>query len=146
MKTLLLSLLLLASVNASAKTIKLFSFWAGFADDVQTTFVVNEELGRAWVNVVTIHDLGDESDEVDHFVKVEGLSFDKATQEVVYSGGEFKVTCARYVTRGRGIFRSTRLINSDACRFVESREVRSIDDGFYVRTKKYEVVSLEIKL
>jgi hypothetical protein len=144
MKSFLSAILILASVNASAKTIKLFSFWAGFADDVQTSFMLNEDLGRAWVNVLTIHDFDDDTDEVDHYVKVDGLSYNQETKEVIYTDGKSEVVCARYITRGRGIFRNTRLVNTKDCQFVESREVRSVDDGFYVRTKKYDVVSLKI--
>lgn len=146
MKTLLAGLLVLASVSASAKTIKLYSMWDGFADAIETKFMVNADLGRAWVNVVTVHEWDEEDDYEDHFVKVEGLSYNQDTQEVVFTDGNTEVVCAAYSTRGRGIFRSTRLRNSGDCKFVVTKETRSVDDGFYVRTKKYEVVSLKINI
>lgn len=146
MKTLLAALLVLASVSASAKTIKLYSAWQGFADEINPEFMVNADLGRAWVNVVTVHDWDEDTDENDHFVKVEGLSYNQDTQEVVYTDGNSEVVCAVYSTRGRGIFRSTRLRNSGDCKFVQTTEVRSVDDGYYVRTKKYDVVSLKVNL
>lgn len=49
MKTLFAGLLILTSINASAKTIKLYSAWQGFADEMNPKFMVNADLGRAWV-------------------------------------------------------------------------------------------------
>lgn len=146
MKALLISLLALASINASAKTIKLYSIWDGFADDIQPEFMINKDLGRAWVNVVTVQEWDEDDDYNDNFIKVEGLTYNQETKEVVYSEGTKSVVCAAYQTRGRGIFRRTVLKNTSDCQFVISKETRSVDDGFYVRTKKYEVVSLKINM
>lgn len=144
MKALLITLLTLTSLTASAKTVRLFSMWDGFADDIQPEFMVNAE--RAWVNVVTVHEWDEEDDYNDNFIKVEGLSYNPNTKEVIYTEGNQEVVCAAYSARGRGIFRRTSLRNTNDCKFVVTKETRSVDDGFYVRTKKYEVVSLEINL
>lgn len=146
MKALLITLLTLTSLTASAKTVRLFSIWDGFADDIQPEFMVNADLGRAWVNVVTVHEWDEEDDYNDNFIKVEGLSYNPNTKEVIYTEGNQEVVCAAYSARGRGIFRRTSLRNTNDCKFVVTKETRSVDDGFYVRTKKYEVVSLEINL
>lgn len=146
MKKILTTLLVFASVSASAKTIKLYSAWQGFADEINPEFVVNADLGRAWVNVITVHDWDEDTDEDDNFVKVEGLSYKQDTQEVIYADGNTEVVCAVYSTRGRGIFRSSRLRNSGNCKFIQTTETKSVDDGFYVRTKKYDVISLKINI
>ena len=145
MKVLLTIALVLTSLTASAKTIRLKSMWSGFADDIETKFMVNADLGRAWVNVITIHEWDEDDDYNDHFVKVEGLSYNTETKEVVFTDGTSEVVCATYSTRGRGIFRSTRIRNTGACTFKVIKEYRDVDDGYYVRTKKYDVVLLEIE-
>lgn len=145
MKSLLVLALLLTSVAASAKSIRLFTVRSGYADEIQTEFKVNKDLGRAWVNVMTITDYWDEDEDItDNYIKVEGLSYDKDTQEVVYTEQEATVVCASIRSRGRGIFRHLRMDNTSECSFRIATEFKDVDDGFYVRTKKYDVVYLDI--
>ena len=128
MKALLTIALVLTSLTASAKTINLFSVRSGFADDIEAKFMVNADLGRAWVNVIIGQDWGDEYDETDNFIKIEGLSYDQETKEVVYTDGTTEVVCAAFSSRGRGIFRSTRIRNTNACSFKVTKEYRDTDD------------------
>lgn len=146
MKQLLTVLLILTSVSASAKSITVFNKWAGYADDMIPEFMVNKDLGRAWVNIVTVDDWGEDEYETDNFVKIEGLSFNQETQQIVYTDGTSEVVCATVRTRGRGIFRRTKIVNSGECNFVHTVERRSLDDGFRVSRRKYDIIRLEINI
>lgn len=144
MKQLLTALLVLTSISASAKSIVVFDGLTGDANDTTAEFMINQDLGRAWVNIVTSHDWGEDEFEEDNFVKVEGLSFNQDTQEVIYTDETLEVVCATLITRGRGIFKRTKLVASGNCSLVDSVETRSIDDGFRIKKRKYTTVKLQI--
>jgi hypothetical protein len=145
MKSVLLSFLILITFNVSAKSIRVHKTLDGWGE-ITPSFDINAELGRAWVNLEIDDSPSDpDSDSYDKRVKVEGLSYDTKTKEIIYTSEDGLVTvCAETRTRGRGIFRSTRIKNTQACFFEEGKVVSSYDDGFYVRTRKYQTLTLVI--
>jgi hypothetical protein len=145
MKSLLLSVIILATFNVSAKSIRVHTTLDGWGD-VSASFEINADLGRAWVNLEIDDAPSDpDSDSYDKRVKIEGLSYEVDTKEVIYTSENGIVTvCSQTRTRGRGIFRNTRMKNTQACFFEEGKEIRSHDDGFYVSTRKYQTLTLVI--
>lgn len=145
MKILVIALLSVSTLAANAATIKLHSTWNLWAD-IKPTFEINAELGRAWVNL-EIDDSPSDPDSMseDLRVQVKGLTFDMNTQEVIFDDNGAKVVCAKVITRGRGIFRNSRIYNTANCQFNQFVETKMVDDGYYVTKKKYNVTTLEIK-
>jgi len=145
MKSLLLSMLLMASLSASAKSIELYSTWDTTAD-INPTFDINAELGRAWVNLEIDDSPSDlDSSSWDERIKVDGLSYDNDTKEIIYTdeNGDVAV-CANTRTRGRGIFRNTRLLSTKTCKFKKGTKVKMVDDGYHIRKRVYQTISLII--
>jgi hypothetical protein len=145
MKSLLLSVFILATLNVSAKSVRVHTTLDGWGD-VSASFEINADLGRAWVNLEIDDAPSDtDSDTYDKRIKIEGLSYDVDTKEVIYTSENGIVTvCSQTRTRGRGIFRNTRMKNTQACFFEEGKEIKSHDDGFYVTTRKYQTLTLVI--
>ncbi len=142
MKTLLAMALAMVSTFAMSGEIKLRTFSAyerGYNTMTSQEFVANTELGRGGVKLSVVNfgegEVGD-----DYIVKVEGLSFDTATQSFMINF-EGKITkCAEYIERGRSIFRQKFLKMSPECKFEGRWSKSSVDSGFEVKTvKKYEV-------
>jgi len=104
------------------------------------TFKINPELGRAWVEV-EVYGMDAESGSDYYRVKVEGLSFDSATKEVIWDYEGQRIVCAKEVTTGRSIFRHTYIKNID-CRFKQSVVTELVDDGFEVVKRKYAILKL----
>lgn len=145
MKSIIAILLLTTGLNASAEMIRLYSTWDTWGE-LTPSFEINAELGRAWVNIEIDSSPNDpDSSPWDERIKVDGLFYDQTTKEIVYSdekGDEF--VCAKTRTRGRGIFKNTRIVKTNTCTFKITKEVRSIDDGFHFTKRKYQVMNLVI--
>lgn len=102
---------------------------------ITANFEVNRELGRAWVEIL-IRDSGySGSDALVGVIRkpIEGLSYDQATNQVVYVNGGRSVICAV----DSGFFQKVLRPTGD-CPIVISSENRTRDDGFWV---SMEVVS-----
>lgn len=98
--------------------------------EYKTAFKVNKTLGRAWVVITEINDFNEETTEFDTPVKVEGLEFNKETNEVIYKSS----VCATY-TQYKRYFT---LSNTGNCLINTNYSTVEFDDGFYV-TKKLKV-------
>lgn len=145
MKKLLGLVLLSMTTMASAQSIKVYSTWL-YTADITTKFAINADLGRAWLELEVDNcgmDPDCDTDEVR--VKVEGLSYNTELKQVEFSKDNKTVVCAIEKTRGRGIFRSTRLVETNECTFKNIEEVKMVDDGFFIKKRKYQTVFLEIK-
>ena len=142
MKTILIGLLALSSVFAS-ETIVLekTNFYTNHA--FSTSFEINAELGRAWVEVFSQNTTGPRRDVGfgnTQRVQVPGLSY--ADGEILYTKGEEVVVCATTEPRGRWIFRHTAILPTGNCEFEQEIVTEAYDDGFHVRNRR----SLEIRL
>lgn len=145
MKNVLLLMMIFTATTAAAETIKVYSTWNQWAE-LTATFDTNPSLGRAWVNIEVDESPSDPDwDPTDHRVKVDGLYYNNEIDAVVYANENgVETICAQTRTRGRGIFRRTNLVSTKSCKFKTSYEVRSVDDGYHVRKRKYKVLSLVI--
>jgi len=138
MKKFLALALCLCSLNVFADVTV---FKTGFINrTILGTFKVNPELGRAWVEV-EVYGSHSDSDSDYYRVKVDGLSYDAQTKEVVWDYQGERIVCARETTAGRSIFRYTYIKNID-CDFKLSSVVENVDDGFEVVRRKYAVLKL----
>ena len=138
-------MLLIATLNASAESIKIHTTLDGWGK-ITPSFDINAKLGRAWVNLEIDDSPSDpDSSSYDERVKIEGLSYDVDTKEVIFTSVNGEITvCAKSRTRGRGIFRNTRIFKTNACKFKKGTEVRTIDDGYDIYKRKYQTITLEI--
>jgi hypothetical protein len=144
MKSMLIALLTLASASSFAKTINLYTTWNTHAQ-ITSKFDINADLGRAWVSL-DINDSPNDSESMseEKRIKVQGLSYDAQTNEVIYTSDGRNIVCAVAVTRGRGIFRNTTIKNSKDCSFKTIIETKMVDDGFNVRRQRYQTIQLVI--
>lgn len=142
MKKLIALVLTLAAMTAEAASIKIHEeyVWGG-NPTVSGTFGINEELGRAWVELDV-----SKSNDVDampdsHRIKVEGLSLVGGSVVLNVEGQE--IECAKI--RPVGIFRYRMAKNTGKCVFKSKVEKRQVDDGFEIRKFKVMTVTLETK-
>jgi len=145
MKKLLGTLLLTMTAVASANSVKIYSTW-DYTAEITPRFEINADLGRAWLEVEVDScgmDPDCDSDEVR--VKVEGLKFNTELKQIELTQNGETFVCADVRTRGRGIFRSTRLRETGNCTFNKVIEIKNVDDGFYIKRRKYQTIFLETK-
>lgn len=141
MKNLIIAISLVFVATAQAGEIKVFDksvYELGYSANVSQKFVVNEEMGRAWIEVTSSNDPEATPDE--YRIKVEGLSYDKTTQSVMLEHEGQLVTCATFKVRGRSIFRQRNLELSERCAFRGVWKEITYDDGFEMKkTSKYQI-------
>lgn len=108
-------------------------------------FVVNEEDGRAWVEVAVDNgSFGDDFDRQTLRARVEGLSYDAFTREIVYSDDGLRLVCAR-ITTSRFLFsRQIHIRSTGRCELGARLERRMDDNGFEHTKNKHLVVDLNI--
>ena len=141
MKRLITLALMICSFTALADVV-VYKGWEAHRT-ILGTFKVNPELGRAWVEV-EVYGIHADSDSDFYRVKVDGLSYDSESKEVVWDYEGQRVVCAKEVTSGRSIFRHTYIKNID-CTFKQSVMTELVDDGFEVVKRKYAVLKLLTK-
>jgi hypothetical protein len=121
----------LLSVSAYSAEIKVLDLPAGGLMYQSSTFEVNRELGRAWVEVsikdTLEHERGYRGETYRKLV--EGLSFDGAKVRLDHEGQMFE--CANVVQRGRSIFRYNQ-VTKTGCDFVKREAIVLRDTGFEV--------------
>lgn len=143
MKMILVAVSALMLSTAFAGEVKIFNksiYEIGYSRSITPSFVINEELGRAWVEV-DVADQDPESMGSTYRVKVEGLSYDKNSSSVVIEHEGEVVTCAEMKSRGRSVFRTTYLKMSERCSFKGEWKTITYDDGFEIKkTQKYNIV------
>lgn len=143
MKSFILTALLLTSFTASATEIKIYSTWANWGQIDFMTFDINSSLNRAWVTMELDSSPSDPDSEPEELrIKVDGLTYDSETKEIIFTNeNDIQTVCANMKTRGRGIFRNTRLRKTGNCKFKKSYEIRTRDDGYHVTKKRYQVIT-----
>lgn len=102
-------------------------------------FVINEKLGRAWIEV-EVPSADPESLSDVYRTKVEGLFYDEAASAVVLEHEGEQVTCAEVKVRGRSIFRTVKIKQTRSCEFKGEWYKVSYDDGFEIKiVKRYRI-------
>lgn len=143
MKTLIASVLMIASVNAMSASIKLHETTNFSSGNAYGEFGINEEMNRAWVelSIVTSNDpdFGATYDEVR--MKVEGLSL--VGGSVVLDVDGQQVECAKIKTVG--IFKKRKAKATGNCVFKTKVEKRVHDNGYETYKVPILIVSLETK-
>lgn len=116
---------------------------------VETRFVANPELGRAWIEV-TVHDSRhrDESSltQVVHHSRfqVPGLSFDAATSRIVFHTGKERVECAKVET-GKPLFNRPPAVRATGkCAIATETATVARDDGFHMHSREQLQLRLQV--
>jgi hypothetical protein len=108
-------------------------------------FAVNREAGRVWVEAAV--DNGGEGEVWDHQTlrsKVDGLSYDALTGDIVYTEGEARVLCAK-VVKSKFLFISwSRIKRTGACKLIPRFESIVHDNGFEREKRKHLLVELSV--
>lgn len=137
---------LLTSLVSAADTIKLMEYRDSRDVDVwATTFRVNKELNRAWVEVTLAESFFDDLHYDDTNVKVEGLSYDPELNGVIYNNGTEEIVCGTFYNARWVIDRGMSFRDTGRCRFETKKFVKEVDDGFYIKKVKMVEVSLIIE-
>ncbi len=141
MKTLIASVLAIASLNTFAVSLPLHEQTVWTSARVDASYGINEEMGRAWVELAvhTSTDVDSSPDTVR--VQVPGMSL--VGGSVVLNVDGQQVECAK--VRRVGIFRYRIARATGNCQVKSRTERRSVDDGFEVRKVTKLVVTLETK-
>lgn len=146
MKRLLLVVAVMSlSTTLFAKEIKIASEKLGYDEElVDAKFVINAEMGRAWVEYDIMEDDGEDEWYKEKRVKVTGLSFDKTTGNIVYKDTDTSVVCVTTTIRTRRITGTIVriLTNTGACYFDYRREYEIVDDGFELKRKLRDTLYL----
>lgn len=111
------------------------------SQSVYAKFDVDPELGRAWIDVEKV--------DSEYFTtrstqnqRVDGLSYDPESKEVIYRAGTNTVVCGE-ATSFLGI---TRVRTTDKCPLVVSYEKQSVDDGTRPSEQTFAKVTLTPKI
>ena len=140
MKTLIATVLTLSALNASAASIKVFETYA--QSTLAGSFGINEEMGRAWVEVAESSSWAtDDSGPAYSRVKVSGLSVVGGSVVLDVEGQQ--VECAKI--RPVGIFGYRVAKATGNCQFTTKIETRTTDNGFEVIKRKVRVLLLNTK-
>lgn len=136
----------LITTSTFAAEIKVLDIPAWGFSHQSTTFNVNHDLRRAWVEV-TVKDTFSRDDRPHnrgqvHRELVSGLSFDGSVVRLDHEGQ--MVECATVVQRGRSIFRYNKVTLRD-CSFASREVVVLRDTGFEVIKEKRLQVFLVTK-
>jgi hypothetical protein len=146
MKTILTLALMVFSTFAAAGEIQIMKLYQhemwGPAYSFHK-FIVNPELGRAQIEVSLTR--GPEGDSATTRIKLEGLSFDQLTNEVVLLHEGRTVVCATSVEKGRWFFRQSILKETGNCQFKTEWKDIVYDDGFEMKTTRHYIISLVVE-
>ena len=121
-------------------------------DEVTTTFGVNKELGRAWIEVTVVEQLsswgGEEGDyrTTSYKKRSPGLAYNSELKEVFYQSPTQRVVCSTLEKRRFLFFTFEDIVETGNCPIKVVKETREEDDGFEVRTQDVHKVSLQVLL
>ena len=110
---------------------------------VTKQFMANPELGRAWIEVSVTNDPDSSSD--DTRIKLDGLSFDQQSNEVVLLHEGRLVVCATFAESGRWIFRQRVMKETGKCQFKGVWKKITYDNGFEIKTTRNYIISLVVE-
>ncbi len=111
---------------------------------VMSDFRINKDLGRAWVEtIIDTRSNADDSTSVDSYrEKVEGLSFDQNTSEIILDVEGQRVVCATVRTVGRSIFRHDKIKKTGNCMFSHVKQSAVRDNGF----ETYRITQVKVSI
>ena len=144
MKNLVLAFSLLVSSLTFAAEVKIYEAPTWMGDSASATFAVNEELGRAWVEIHISDNYDVEDMGTTERVKVPGLSYDNSAKAILLDIDGQLVECAQLKKRGISVFRHN-LIKESGCHFTSKVVKKMVDDGFEIKKKNYLQVFLITK-
>lgn len=109
-----------------------------FAPSKSKSFVINPELGRAWVEVDFYYPHSESSD---HYrIAVPGLSYDTAKAEVIFQEDGRRVVCATVAEKGWWIFKHDQVKATGACELSHRYVKIPVDNGFTIEhVEQFEV-------
>ena len=136
MKKFIAMLALVLSTLAAAESTMIFEVNDGRYYDVAPEFEVNKDLSRAWVNVVLSEKTSDDMFYTDNRVKIEGLSYDVATKNIVLEKNGEEIICGSLYDRRWVIDGGRSIRKTGRCTFSVKNVKKAVDNGFeiyYVR-------------
>lgn len=137
---------LLTSMVSLADTFKLKEFRDSRDLSVySTTFKVNKELNRAWVEVTLAETYFEDLHYKDTNVKIPGLSYSPEINGVIYNNGSEEIVCGTFYNARWVIDRGMSFRDSGRCRFETRKLTKNVDDGFYITKVKMVEVNLIIE-
>ena len=142
MKKFIAILALVLSTVAAAESTLIFQTKNYSNYDVYPEFQVNKELGRAWVNVVLSEYVGDSSNYFDNRVKIEGLSYNPETKEIVLEKDGQQIVCGSIYNRRWVIDIGGSVRTTGRCTFSVKKIKVVEDNGF----ETYKVPMLQVYL
>lgn len=115
---------------------------------VNAKFVVNDELGRAWVEVEIDGGYVDADlhrEEVFLKRKLPGLSYEASSNRVLYRppGAKAAIVCGAFSPGN--LFKSAVVHPTGHCPLMTKVEKRPYDDGYHVQQKAFVIVSMTIE-
>lgn len=147
MKNFIFSLALTFSSIAAADSVKIFEIrnHGVPTHDVSANFEVNEELGRAWVNVTLADQRFDDTSYDNYRVKVAGLSMNFEKTAIVLEQDGALIDCAT-VTPKSGVFGRKLIIRpTGLCTFEKKIAHEAVDNGFEIRKFRTIQVYLNVQ-
>ena len=98
-------------------------------------FVINPELGRAWVEINVWHDPSELNEF--HRVQVPGLSYDREAAQVVFDAEGQSVVCATVRDEGFWIFKHQRIVPTGDCELTRKYVKVPVDNGFGIEVVEH---------
>ncbi len=142
MKTLIAIVLAFFALNSFAASTPVYEETNYSSGQVDGSFGINEELGRAWVELAIWSGFQSDDSGPDYKrVKVEGLSL--VGGSVVLNVEGQQIECAK--VRPVGIFHYRVAKSTGKCKFKSQTIKKTVDDGFETRTVRVLKVTLETK-
>ncbi len=136
---------LVLSTVAAAESTMIFEVNDDRYYDVAPEFEVNKDLGRAWVNVVLSETTGDSTFYVDNRVKIEGLSYDVASKNIILEKNGEEIVCGSMYNRRWVLDGGRSIRNSGRCKFSVKHAKKQIDNGFEVYSIRVIQVFLNVE-
>lgn len=102
------------------------------------SFVINEAMGRAWVEVDFYYALSETSD--NYRVAIPGLRYDRELSQVVFESDGKQVVCATVADKGWGIFKQKHVLATGNCELSHRYVKKPVDNGFTIEhIEQFEV-------
>ena len=109
------------------------------AESVSAKFDYDSKLGRAWIDIDEVDNRYEETPVATVMKKVDGLSYDSETNQVLYRTGDRSIVCAEE----KSFLGIGALYNTGDCQLKVSVEERTVDDGFHPEKQSFVKVTLD---
>ena len=108
-------------------------------DRIDTDFEINAELERAWVEITYIVTGHQENIKDFERIKIEGLSYNASTKEIILDADGVQKVCAKVKTNFFGTF----VNETGECKFTKKFYIVQEDNGFEI--KKVNKLKITLK-